>query len=100
VVHVSEAEAASGETDPARDEGTGGTTEFDTERAADLLRWVGVVVLGVTAAVALAGFYNGVTGTIRVWVSDPYQPAFRAAFNLALLLVALGGIGLLIRRGD
>lgn len=97
---MSEAEAASAETDRAVDEETGGTAQFDTDRAADLLRWVGVVVLGVTAAVALAGFYNGVTGTIRVWVADPYQPAFRAAFNLALLLAALGGIGLLLRRGD
>ena len=74
--------------------------EFDTDRATRLLRWAGVVVLAVTAAVALAGFYNGVTGTIRVFVADPYQPAYRAGFNLALLLVALAGIGLLVRRAD
>lgn len=77
-----------------------GLGEFDTDRATKLLRWAGVVVLAVTAAVALAGFYNGVNGTIRVFVADPYQPMFRAAFNLALLLVALGGIGILVRRRD
>lgn len=97
---MSEAEATSADTDRTGDDETGGVDRLNTDRAADLLRWVGVVVLAVTAAVALAGFYSGVTGTIRVWVSDPYQPAFRAAFNLALLLAALGGIGLLLRRGD
>ena len=79
---------------------SGGLDEFGTDRATRLLRWAGVVVLAVTAAVALAGFYNGVNGTIRVFVAEPYRPAFRAAFNLALLLVALGGIGLLVRRSD
>lgn len=95
---MTDGEAAAASTDsPAEDDAVGG---LDTDRATRLLVWAGVVLLGLTAAVALAGFYNGVTGTIRVWVSDPYQPVFRAVFNLALLLAALGGIGLLVRRAD
>ena len=97
---MSDGEAVSGTPDRSAEEERGGLGEFDTDRAIKLLRWVGVAVLAVTAAIALAGFYNGVNGTIRVFVADPYQPAFRAAFNLALLLVALGGIGLLVRRTD
>jgi len=100
VVGVSDAEAVSEVPEQTAEEDSNGLDEFDRDRATELLRWAGVVVLAVTAAVALAGFYNGVNGTIRVFVADPYQPAFRAAFNLSLLLVALGGIGVLIRRRD
>jgi hypothetical protein len=71
---------------------------LDTDRAAEVLLWVGIVVLGVTAIVALAGFYSGVSAAIRVWVAAEYRPLVNAAFNLSLLLVALAGIGLLLRR--
>ena len=100
VVGVSEGEAAAADA-PAQS-ATAGTDDsgFDTKRATTVLLWAGVVVLAVTAAVALTGFYTGVTGTIRVFVSEPYRPLFRAAFNLALLLAALGGIGLLVRRAN
>jgi hypothetical protein len=97
VVGVTDGEAAATSAESPTDDAVG---SLDTDRATKLLVWAGVVLLGLTAAVALAGFYNGVTGTIRVWVSDPYQPVFRAVFNLALLLAALGGIGLLVRRAD
>ena len=95
-----EAATADVEARPAADADEADDSRFDTDRATNALRWAGVVVLAVTAAVALAGFYNGVTGTIRVFVSEPYRPMFRAAFNLALLLVALGAIGVLVRRAD
>lgn len=104
VTETGEADTAGSEQTAPDDRSTDGAgdslDEFGTDRATRLLRWAGVVVLAVTAAVALAGFYNGVNGTIRVFVADSYQPMFRAAFNLALLLVALGGIGLLVRRSD
>ena len=90
---MSEGEAAAADA-PAQS-ATAGTDDsgFDTKRATTVLLWAGVVVLAVTAAVAL-------TGTTRVFVSEPYRPLFRAAFNLALLLAALGGIGLLVRRAN
>ena len=70
----------------------------DVDRAVEYLHWVGIVVLGVTAIVALAGFYTGVSSAIRVWVAAEYRPLVNAAFNLALLSAALAGIGLLLRR--
>lgn len=71
---------------------------FDTDRAARYLVWVGIVVLGLTAVVALAGFYTGVSGAIRIWVEHEYRPLVNAAFNLSLLFAALAGIGALLRR--
>ena len=72
----------------------------DSKRPVEYLRWAGVVVLAVTALVALVGFYTGVSRVISVWVTSEYRPLVNAAFNLALLLAALGGIGLLLRRND
>ena len=81
------------------DDGNGDTDDgrFGSEAAVTYLTWVGVVVLSVTALVALFGFYTGVSRVITVWVSRPYRPVVNAGFNLALLLAALGGIGLLLR---
>ena len=82
------------------DETDAGTDHADTERPVEYLKWAGVVVLAVTAMVALFGFYTGVSRAITVWISSGYRPLVSAAFNLSLLLVAVGGIGLLLRRGD
>ena len=85
---------------------TGGAGEpasegrFGSGRPVTYLTWAGVAVLAVTALVALFGFYTGVSRAIGVWVSRSYRPIVNAAFNLALLLAALGGIGLLLRRTD
>jgi hypothetical protein len=81
-------------------DGTGGATggRFAAATPVDYLAWAGVAVLAVTALVALFGFYTGVSRAISVWVTREYRPIVNAAFNLALLLVALGGIGLLLRR--
>ncbi len=77
-----------------------GTDRADTERPVEYLKWAGVVVLAVTAMVALFGFYTGVSRAITVWITSGYRPLVSAAFNFSLLLVAVGGIGLLLRRGD
>ena len=88
--------------DQTATDGAGETAEgrFGAGPAVDYLKWAGVVVLAVTALVALFGFYTGVSRAISVWVSSSYRPIVNAAFNLALLLAALGGIGLLLRRTD
>ena len=75
-------------------------SRFGAKRSVDYLKWAGVAVLAVTALVALFGFYTGISRAISIWVTREYRPIVNAAFNLALLLVALGGIGLLLRRGD
>ncbi|MFC6938638.1 hypothetical protein ACFQE8_01520 [Salinirubellus sp. GCM10025818] len=77
-----------------------GADRADTERPVEYLKWAGVVVLAVTAMVALFGFYTGVSRAITVWITSGYRPLVSAAFNFSLLLVAVGGIGLLLRRGD
>jgi hypothetical protein len=82
------------------DETDTGTDHADTERPVEYLKWAGVVVLAVTAMVALFGFYTGVSRAITVWISSGYRPLVSAAFNFSLLLVAVGGIGVLLRRGD
>ena len=86
------------------DDGPGETRDdggrFGAERPVAYLMWAGVAVLAVTALVALFGFYTGVSRAISVWVSRSYRPLVNAAFNLALLLAALGGIGLLLRGQD
>lgn len=90
-------------TDPTASDGGGETASedrFGTGRPVTYLTWAGVAVLAVTALVALFGFYTGVSRAISVWVSSSYRPIVNAGFNLALLLAALGGIGLLLRRTD
>jgi hypothetical protein len=90
-------ETSSGD-EPGRTGGDGG--RLGAEGPADYLKWAGVAVLAVTALVALFGFYTGVSRAISVWVTREFRPVVNAAFNLALLLAALGGIGLLLRRTD
>lgn len=91
------------DTDPTASDGDGEAASggrFGSGRPITYLTWIGVAVLAVTALVALFGFYTGVSRAISVWVSSSYRPLVNAAFNLALLLAALGGIGLLLRRTD
>lgn len=101
-----DADAAPDPDDSAGATATDGAGEAATEgrlgskRPVDYLKWAGVAVLAVTALVALFGFYTGVSRAISVWVSRSYRPLVNAAFNLALLLAALGGIGLLLRGRD
>ena len=99
--HETDADAERAGTSPDDgDETATGADLADAERPVVYLKWAGVVVLAVTALVALVGFYTGVSRVISVWVTSEYRPLVNAAFNLALLLAALGGIGLLLRRGD
>ena len=99
-----DADADTGSAEPTSADGSGATVEgggrFGGRTPTDYLKWAGVAVLALTAVVALFGFYTGVSRAITVWVSRSYRPVVNAAFNLALLLAALGGIGLLLRRGD
>ena len=102
-VDESRSEGTETDADPTAADGAGETAgggRFGSGRPITYLTWAGVAVLAVTALVALFGFYTGVSRAIGVWVSSSYRPIVNAAFNLALLLAALGGIGLLLRRTD
>lgn len=49
-------------------------------------------------AFAAFGFYQSVIEIIDIWVSEDFEPIFRAVFNLVVVLIAILGISLLIRR--
>ena len=57
-----------------------------------LLDRVGLGALVVFALVAGWSVYDQTREAIRLWVDPAFQPAVLAAFNLAVLLVALAGI--------
>ncbi|MFB6194725.1 MAG: hypothetical protein ABEI80_01015 [Haloplanus sp.] len=50
------------------------------------------------ALVAAVGFYTAVSSAISTWVADEWRPLFRAAFNLAILLLTGAGIVWQARR--
>lgn len=62
------------------------------------LAWGALAVLSVLAVVALIQFYSSVGAAIDLWVASEYRPIIRAVFNLAVLLLAGGGISWLVRE--
>ncbi|MCU4740978.1 hypothetical protein OB955_13240 [Halobacteria archaeon AArc-m2/3/4] len=62
------------------------------------LAWAALAVLSMLAVVALVQFYSSVGAAIDLWIASEYQPIMRAAFNLAVLLLAGGGISWLVRE--
>lgn len=73
----------------------------DTGDGPDLNEWVelgglfGLIMLGAVAAV---GFYTSAGTAISRLVTPEYEPIFQAVFNLVVLLIALIGVSLLLRR--
>lgn len=65
-----------------------------------LLNYAALAVLVLFALVASVQLYTAVGGVINRWVADDFQIFFRAAFNLAVLLLCVGGISLQLRRLD
>ncbi|WP_336002577.1 hypothetical protein [Halorientalis halophila] len=65
---------------------------------ADQLQWGAMVILILAALVAAAQFYLSATRAIGIWVEAGYEPLFMAAFNLAILLLAVAGVSTLARR--
>ncbi|MFD1570976.1 hypothetical protein [Halorubrum laminariae] len=80
-------------TDTERDSEDGSRLDrLGTDRLRAILDRVGLAALVLLALVAGWSFY-GQTGTaIRTWLDPAYQPLALAAFNLAVLLVAVAGI--------
>ena len=65
---------------------------------ATLLNRIALAALVLLALVAALQFYLAVSATIDRWVVREYRSLFRAAFNLALLLLAGYGISVQVRR--
>lgn len=76
----------------------GDSPEFAQVPLTTKLQWGALIVLVVAAIVAAIQFYTSSTRAIEVWVGPGYQPLFMAAFNLAVLLLAVAGVSLLTRR--
>ncbi|PAU82990.1 hypothetical protein CK500_12755 [Halorubrum salipaludis] len=68
---------------------------FDPISAGDLrglIDRIGLAALILLALIAGWSFYSQAGRAIRTWLDPAYQPIALAAFNLAVLLVALAGV--------
>jgi len=85
-------------TDHGRDTGRG-DRYYDTGRSSrEYLELFALIGLGLLAAVTTYGFYVNANRAIAQLVAPTHESLFQAAFNLALLLLALAGLSLLARR--
>lgn len=83
------------------DDGSVGATADDPSRMSrlrDVLNYGVLAGLLLLALVSAVGLYTSVSGVISTWVAPEWQPLFRAAFNLVVLLLAGGGIAWQARR--
>nr|WP_144798524.1 hypothetical protein [Halorubrum depositum] len=70
----------------------GGIGRLPTDRLRGILDRVGLAALVLLALIAGWGFYSQTGAAIRTWLDPAYQPIALAAFNLAILFVALAGV--------
>ncbi|MDZ5812651.1 hypothetical protein U4E84_14985 [Halorubrum sp. AD140] len=84
-------------TDDSTDDASGpddaGIGRLSTDRLRGILDRVGLAALVLLALVAGWSFYSQSGTAIRTWLDPAYQPIALAVFNLAVLLVALAGVG-------
>jgi hypothetical protein len=92
------AKTASGVDDSASEDGGSSGPDVDAGAVLSYLQWGGLVALAILAVVAGVGLYTSLSAIIETWVADYYQPFARAAFNFAVLLVAVAGMFALLRR--
>lgn len=91
------AAAESTDDDPDRSTRPNGSTDrgigrLPTGRLRGILDRVGLAALVLLALIAGWGFYSQTGAAIRTWLDPAYQPIALAAFNLAILFVALAGV--------
>jgi hypothetical protein len=82
-------------TDPTAPPTDGESTGARLRRLVDYLALAGLALLALVAGVQV---YAAIDATISRFVVREYQPLFRGAVNLALLLLAAGGVTLQLRR--
>lgn len=70
----------------------------ETDEVARYLHWAALAGLAVFGLVAAISLYTSFGRIIDVWVAPEFQPVFRAAFNLLVLLLVGAGISLVLRR--
>ncbi|EMA66422.1 hypothetical protein [Halorubrum kocurii] len=74
------------------DESDGRFGRLSTDDLRGLIDRIGLAALVLLALIAGWGFYSQAGRAIRTWLDPAYQPIALAAFNLAVLLVALAGV--------
>ncbi|WP_418285844.1 hypothetical protein [Halorubrum sp. DTA46] len=88
---ASESRDAPGDTEPT-DAESSRFDRFTTSYLRGLLDRIALGALVLLALIAGWSFYSQTGTAIRTWLDPAYQPLALAAFNLAILLVAVAGI--------
>jgi len=86
-------ETANGETTASST--VDGSTGARLRRLVDYLALAGLALLALVAGIQV---YTAIDATIGRFVVREYRPLFRGVVNLALLLLAAGGVTLQLRR--
>jgi hypothetical protein len=85
----------------ASDESTehlGATDRDSRERIVTALQYGALAVLLLLALVSLFRFYFAASNAISIWISNDFVPIFQAVFNLVVLVLAVLGLSVLVRR--
>lgn len=79
--------------------GTGNRSAGPGGRSAtSYLEWGAFAVLTALALVATYRFYLTASRAIEIWFTADYVPVLQAVFNLVVLVVAVTGLSVLVRR--
>ncbi|EMA58672.1 hypothetical protein [Halorubrum lipolyticum] len=85
-------EVHGGDSEGDATESDGRFGRLSTDDLRGLIDRIGLAALLLLALIAGWGFYSQAGRAIRTWLDPAYQPVALAAFNLAVLLVALAGV--------
>ncbi|MFC5279339.1 hypothetical protein ACFPM1_11325 [Halorubrum rubrum] len=94
--------AAGDDPEPSEERGSR-LSRLSSDDLRGLLDRIGLAALVLLALIAGWSFYSQTGRAIRTWLDPAYQPIALAAFNLAVLFVALAGVAhqlSRIRAGD
>jgi len=83
---------ADGDPDGDATESGGRFGRLSTDDLRGFIDRIGLAALVLLALIAGWSFYSQAGRAIRTWLDPAYQPIALAAFNLAVLLVALAGV--------
>jgi hypothetical protein len=81
-----------GDPEGGADESGGRFDRLSTDDLRGLIDRIGLAALILLALIAGWSFYSQAGRAIRTWLDPAYHPIALAAFNLAVLLVALAGV--------
>jgi hypothetical protein len=87
--------SADASTASGSDAATADSTAARIRRGVNYAALAGLCLLALVAGI---GFYTAVLSTISLWVAPEYVSAFRALFNLVVLLLAGLGVSIQLRR--